>query len=144
MRVRSWEWYVCAVAIAAILAIVAVLLLSEPSRAASPHHAPSRFHRVYPASTQHARDWAWRGLGNREWACLDAIGHYESGWRVRAGSPSGSYGIFQAYPASKMRRYGADYLTSAMTQTRFGLAYARARYGSPCQAWAAWQRQGWW
>jgi hypothetical protein len=42
-----------------------------------------------------------------------------------------------------MARYGADYRTSAMTQTRFGIGYAK-RYGTPCDAWAAWQRQGWW
>jgi hypothetical protein len=130
-------------------ALVAATLLSALALgtvgAASPH-APSFAHRTYlrvPA-TQATRDWAWRQLGTRQWLCLDAIGHYESGWRVRAGNPDGSYGIFQSYPAAKMRRYGADYLTSAMTQTKFGIAYAKARYGTPCKAWAFWQVHHWW
>jgi hypothetical protein len=112
-------------------------------------HAPSRFHRVYPAATQHARDWAWRGLGDREFACLDALWHYESGWRVKAGSPAGSYGIAQFWPSSKYAKYGADWRTSAMTQVRAGLHYVGApgfghgRYGSPCNAWAFWQQHGW-
>lgn len=37
-------------------------------------------------------------------------------------------------PASKMAKYGADYLTSPLTQMRFGLAYIAARYGTPCHA----------
>ncbi len=109
-------------------------------------HAPSAFGRTYlrVPETQAARDWAWHKLGTVQWRCLDAIGHYESGWRVRAGSPDGSYGIFQANPASKMRRFGADYLTSALTQVRFGIAYANARYGSLCEAWSFWRAHGWW
>ena len=130
-------------ALALAAALVVGVLHVGPAAAAEPH-APSVAHKVYPPDTQAARDWAWRRLGAREFACLDWIGHRESGWRVRAGSPSANYGIFQSYPASKMRRFGADYLTSAMTQTRFGIAYANGRYGSPCAAWAAWQRQGWW
>lgn len=109
---------------------------SEPVR-----HAPSYAGRSYlrvPA-TQAARDWAWRKLGTRQWLCLDAIGHYESGWRVEAYG-----GIFQARPPEKQRRFGADWRTSAMTQVRFGIAYADSRYGSPCAAWAFKQRTGWW
>lgn len=112
-------------------------------------HAPSGFGRTYlrvPA-TQAARDWAWRKLGTRQWLCLDAIGHHESGWRVKAGSPDGSYGIFQARPSSKYAKYakpGEDWRTDAMPQVRFGIAYATARYGSPCGAWTFWRRHGWW
>lgn len=127
---------------ALLAAILAAVLHAQP--AAATDHAPSFAHRVYPPATQAARDWAWLRLGARQWGCLDRLGHFESGWRVRAGNPDGSYGIFQASPASKMRRYGADYLTSAMTQTRFGIAYANARYGSPCQAWSFWQQHRWW
>ena len=108
-------------------------------------HAPSLFGRTYPPATQAARDWAYHVLGSRQFACLDRIGHYESGWRPLAHNRgSGAHGIFQAAPASKMRRYGADYLTSALTQTRFGIAYAESRYGSACAAWSFKQRYGWW
>ena len=127
---------------ALVAAAIVGILHAHPAAAAEPH-APSVAHKVYPAATQKARDWAWKKLGPREFACLDWIGHRESGWRVRAGNPNGSYGIFQANPARKMRRFGAAYLTDPLVQVRFGIAYAD-RYGGPCKAWAAWQRQGWW
>ena len=131
--------------IAAALAALALVAGIHPAAAdATTPHAPSVAYKTYPRATQAARDWAWHLLGARQWACLDQIGQHESGWRVLAGSPWGSYGIFQAYPASKMRGYGADYLTSAMTQTKFGIAYARSRYGSPCEAWSFWQTHRWW
>jgi hypothetical protein len=142
MTKRSALLYLVLPLLAAGIALL-VIGASMHVRAAD-GHAPSRFHRVYPPATQHARDWLWRGLGDREWACLDAIGHYESGWRVRAGTPTGSYGLFQAFPGKKMAKYGADWLTNPMTQARFGLAYAKSRYGSPCKAWQFWQSHGWW
>lgn len=109
-------------------------------------HAPSGFGRTYlrvPA-TQAARDWAWHRLGNREWACLDAIGHFESGWRVGAGSPDGSYGLAQASPGSKYASEGADWLTNPMTQVRWMVKYVNGpRYGSACKAWAFWRVHHW-
>ena len=109
--------------------------------AAPATHAPSAFGRTYPAATQVARDWAWRRLGTRQFACLDRIGHYESGWRPLARSRSGAFGIFQALPASKLDRYGKR--TDPLTQVRFGIAYA-GKYGGACGAWSFWQRNGWW
>ena len=128
----------------ALFAALAVGVLHVSPAAAAEPHAPSVAHKVYPPDTQAARDWAWRRLGAREFACLDWIGHRESGWRVRAGSPSGSWGIFQASPPAKMRPYGSDYMNSALTQTKFGIGYANARYGSTCKAWAFWSAHHWW
>ena len=62
---------------------------------------------------------------------------------MKAGNPNGSYGIPQAYPGSKMAAAGADWRTNPMTQVRWGLRYVNGRYGSPCGAWAVWQKQGW-
>ena len=109
----------------------------SPSAAAGPH-APSRFGRIYPPATQAARDWAWRRLGTHQFACLDAIFHYESGWRVAAYG-----GIPQARPPEKMRSAGADWKTNPMTQVRWGLRYISGRYGTACSAWAWKQRTGW-
>lgn len=111
----------------------------------TPVHAPSGFGRTYlrvPA-TQAARDWAWRLLGTRQWLCLDAIGHHESGWRVRAGSPDGSYGIPQAYPGRRMASEGADWRTNPLTQVRWMVKYVNRRYGSACNAWAFRRVHGW-
>jgi hypothetical protein len=135
---RSTLWYFFVYGtVTVIIAVLLALLFARPTEAASAA-APSRFHRIYPAATQHARDWAWRGLGNREFACLDALWHFESGWRVEAYG-----GLPQARPPEKMRSAGADWETNPMTQARWGLRYVHARYGTPCNAWAVWQRQHW-
>ncbi len=101
-------------------------------------HAPSRFGRTDPPATQAARDWAWRRIGTRQFACLDAIFHYESGWRVSAYG-----GIPQARPPEKMRSAGSDWRTNPMTQVRWGLRYISGRYGTACSAWGFKQRNGW-
>ena len=109
-------------------------------------HAPSAFGRtdLRVPETQAARDWAWRRLGTVQWLCLDAIGHHESGWRVRAGSPDGSYGIPQAFPGRKMASEGADWRTNPMTQVRWMVKYVSGpRYGSACAAWSFWRVHRW-
>lgn len=87
---------------------------------------------------------ARRGWTGSEWVCLYIIGNRESGWTVekwnRAGS--GAYGIGQALPASKMARYGRDYMTSAITQVRWMLSYVSGRYGTPCDALSWWNSNG--
>lgn len=87
---------------------------------------------------------AARGWTGREWVCLYTIGNRESGWTVvkwnRAGS--GAYGIGQALPASKMASFGRDYMTSATTQIRWFLSYVSGRYGTPCNALAWWNGNG--
>lgn len=88
-----------------------------------------------------ARQHGWVGAA---WLCMAELGRRESGWTVvkwnRAGS--GAYGIGQALPASKMARYGRDYMTSAWTQVRWMVAYVAGRYGDPCSALAYHNRNG--
>jgi resuscitation-promoting factor RpfB len=80
-----------------------------------------------------ARDRGWVGTA---WLCFYDLGNRESGWGVRKWNRAGSgaYGIGQALPASKMARYGRDYMTSAATQVRWMIAYVGGRYGDPCSA----------
>ena len=79
-----------------------------------------------------------------EWTCLDELWTRESGWRmVWNYQGSGAYGIPQALPASKMAAAGADYMTDPATQIRWGLAYVRDTYGTPCGAWAHETADGW-
>lgn len=88
-----------------------------------------------------AGEHGWSGA---QWICMAIIGSRESGWTVRKWNHAGSgaYGIGQAKPASKMRRYGRDYMTSAATQVRWMIAYIEARYGTPCNALAYWNSNG--
>jgi hypothetical protein len=84
------------------------------------------------------------GFGIDQMACLIPMWTKESGWNERSRNPSsGSYGIPQALPASKMAAYGADYLTNPTPQIKWGLSYIKGRYGTPCQAWSFWQAHNW-
>jgi septal ring factor EnvC (AmiA/AmiB activator) len=77
------------------------------------------------------------GWGSDQYSCLLSLWTMESGWRANAlNTSSGAYGIPQALPANKMATAGADWRTNGATQIDWGLAYIKARYGSPCGAWA--------
>jgi hypothetical protein len=76
--------------------------------------------------------------------CLDNLWTKESHWNVTAvNSGSGAYGIPQALPGDKMAAYGADWQTNPAPQIKWGLAYIKSRYGSPCSAWAHSQQYNW-
>ena len=83
------------------------------------------------------------GFSTDQFGCLDNIWSRESGWRYNAANASGAYGITQALPGSKMASAGPDWQTNPTTQIKWGLGYIKGRYGTPCDAWAAWQVQGW-
>jgi hypothetical protein len=77
-----------------------------------------------------------------QFGCLDDIWTRESGWRYNAYNASGAYGIPQALPGSKMASAGADWQTNPATQISWGLGYIKSTYGTPCNAWAFWQANG--
>jgi hypothetical protein len=70
--------------------------------------------------------------------CLDNLWEKESGWNPHASNPSGAYGIPQALPGDKMAQYG-----DAATQIKWGLAYIKSHYSTPCGAWQHSQDTGW-
>lgn len=84
-----------------------------------------------------------RGMGNDQYSCLVSLWNRESHWRVDAENPDGAYGIPQALPGSKMASAGSDWQTNATTQITWGLGYIKARYRTPCGAWAHSQATGW-
>jgi len=70
-----------------------------------------------------------------QWLCLDQLWGHESGWRANADNPdSSAYGIAQRLDETS---HDPD------VQIDNGLAYIKSRYGSPCDAWAHWQRNRW-
>jgi resuscitation-promoting factor RpfB len=83
------------------------------------------------------------GFGTDQWSCLDALWNQESGWRYNAENASGAYGIPQALPGSKMASAGSDWLTNPATQIKWGLGYIQNTYGTPCNAEAHEQADGW-
>lgn len=86
---------------------------------------------------------AKRGWGDDQFSCLYQIWQHESNWRVNAENSIGAYGIPQALPGDKMASYGSDWQTNPTTQIKWGLDYIAGRYGTPCDAWASWQANGW-
>jgi hypothetical protein len=90
--------------------------------------------------------YGWAVSGSKgQFGCLQVMWNRESGWRYNAyNGTSGAQGIPQALPGSKMAQFGADWQTNPRTQIKWGLWYIQTRYGSPCQAWAAWQAHGGW
>ena len=84
------------------------------------------------------------GWGEDDYYAIVMIVNRESGWRPNAvNKKSGSCGLFQAYPCSKMAKYGKDYRTNFKTQMKFGFEYIKARYQTPQKAWAFWQSHHW-
>ena len=85
--------------------------------------------------------YGWTG---DQWACLDNLWQRESGWRTTAGNKSsGAYGIPQSLPGSKMAKYGDDWRTNPATQIKWGLAYIKGRYATPCGAWSHFLDKHW-
>lgn len=84
------------------------------------------------------------GWSGDQWLCLDNLWQRESGWRHTAqNKSSGAYGIPQALPGTKMAKYGDDWMTNPATQIKWGLAYVKGRYGTPCGAWGHFQTVHW-
>ncbi len=76
--------------------------------------------------------------------CLDNVIDGESDWQMNSENPQGAYGIPQALPGSKMAKAGADWRTNPRTQLRWMIfMYIPERYGTPCAAWAYWQKHHW-
>ena len=132
MTRNETKQYIIAILVSITIAIVAIFILSHTTNATS------------NPTVADAKAYALHRLGPTQYTCLDQIATRESHWNPRAHNPTtGAHGIFQAYPARKMAKYGKDYLTNPITQTRFGIAYTKTRYGSPCNAWAYWKLHGW-
>lgn len=93
-----------------------------------------------PIAGSHA-DWMREaGIAEADFGYVDYIVSHESGWGVTKSNygGSGAYGLGQALPASKMARFGADYLTDPVTQLKWANAYAVGSYGSWANAYAHW------
>lgn len=85
--------------------------------------------------------YGWTG---DEWSCLDNLWRRESNWSHTAENrSSGAYGIPQALPGDKMATYGADWRTNPATQIKWGLAYIKGRYSTPCGAWGHFNDKNW-
>lgn len=84
------------------------------------------------------------GLSEKEQQAWAFIIEHESNWQVNAkNKSSGAYGLGQALPASKMAKYGADYLTNPKTQLLWMKNYMQSRYGGILPAYQFWLQNKW-
>jgi cell wall-associated NlpC family hydrolase len=92
-----------------------------------------------------AARYGWSPSQNRgQWNALVQLWNMESSWETNADNPlSGAWGIPQALPGSKMASAGSDWKTNPRTQIIWGLGYIHGRYGSPEEALAFHERNGW-
>jgi hypothetical protein len=79
---------------------------------------------------------------NREYLCLVELVDRESRWNPLARNKSSdAFGLFQFMPET-WGNYKFPFQPKDVTiQITAGLRYITVRYGSPCEAWAFWQKQ---
>lgn len=97
----------------------------------------------YRDTVWNARTYVKNRVGAKGYDCLNAVWTAESKWNPRAGSPTGAYGIPQAFPGSKMAAFGSNWRYSPLTQVKWGLWYVTSRYGSACGAYDFWKVHAW-
>jgi hypothetical protein len=124
--------------------------LPTPDPTATPTPEPTATPTPAPTPVPTPRDTVWNArtyaknrIGAKNYACIDNIFTKESKWNPYAGTPTGAYGIPQAFPGSKMAAFGANWRYSPLTQVKWGIWYVNSRYGSACSAWDFWQANGW-
>jgi len=99
---------------------------------------------LYTAQVKKARAYLKTKMNRRQFVCLHKLWWNESRWKVRAKNKySGAYGIPQALPGRKMRKYGKHWRTRAMIQVKWGYHYVKVRYGTPCNALRFQYYRGW-
>jgi Transglycosylase SLT domain len=88
-----------------------------------------------------ASGYGW-GSG-QQWTCLVNVLNAESGFDNTAQNPtSTAYGMFQ-FLDSTWAGVGGTKTSDPTKQAQYGCAYIKARYGTPCAAWAHEQQYNW-
>ena len=84
------------------------------------------------------------GWSEQDYQALVLLVNRESSWNpYSVNKKSKACGLFQAYPCSKMAKYGKDYRTNYKVQVAWGMDYIKNRYGTPQKAWSFWQSHHW-
>jgi hypothetical protein len=90
-------------------------------------------------SKMYARDslLAWQ---HNQWLCLDKLWTKESNWRHEAYN---DVKVMGRNAGGIPQILGLSPNTNPTEQIDRGLDYISHRYGTPCQAWKYWQKNGW-
>lgn len=101
--------------------------------------SPSHWEQV--AKQMAARRYGWTGA---DWNALDQIATAESGWNPSAVNPSsGAAGIPQMLPSAHPQVDVQRFMSNPQAQIRWFLNYIKGRYGTPTDALAVREQQGW-
>jgi hypothetical protein len=89
-------------------------------------------------SKAYARDKlsAWQ---DKQWSCLNSLWAKESAWNPKAFN---SVRVMGKHAGGIPQLLGLDPDTPAPRQIERGLDYIYYRYGTPCDAWSHWKRNG--
>jgi hypothetical protein len=125
--------------------LVVPTLAPTPKPTPKPTAKPTAKPKVVPIpdTVAGARTYVKLRIGTKQYNCINYVWTRESKWNPRAGVPSGAYGIPQAFPGSKMAKFGSNWRTSPITQVKWGLWYVNDRYGSACVAYQFFLAHGW-
>ena len=90
-------------------------------------------------SKMYARDslLAWH---HNQWLCLDKLWTKESNWRHEAYN---KIKVMGKNAGGIPQILGLSPDTNPTEQIDRGLSYISYRYGTPCEAWKFWQKNGW-
>jgi uncharacterized protein YabE (DUF348 family) len=89
-------------------------------------------------------DWmAAAGISSSDYGYVNYIVSHESNWNYQAANNSGTYGLCQALPGSKMASAGADWQSNPVTQLKWCSGYA-GRYGGWAGAYNFWVSHHYW
>lgn len=111
-----------------VLALVAALCLSQ-----------TRAH----AKDTHAQLMLQKMVNPKDYTCLSSIIMAESSWNTQSISPTHDYGLPQRHMPHHTQKQIKAWLADTHKQLTWMIAYTKARYGSPCQAAAIRNHQGW-
>lgn len=107
-------------------------LMAIPSAAPEPVHGDAARYIKQLTPREYARA---ASRSRSDYNCLVKLWTKESNWRHTADNPkSSAYGIAQLLGERSKNPY---------RQVDNGLKYIKHRYGSACEAWSFWQRNGW-
>jgi uncharacterized protein YabE (DUF348 family) len=83
------------------------------------------------------------GISEGDYGYVNYIVSHESNWNYQAANSSGTYGLCQALPGSKMATAGADWQVNPVTQLRWCSGYA-TKYGGWGGAYNFWLSHHYW
>lgn len=76
---------------------------------------------------------------DEQWSCLNRLWGKESAWNPEAFNP---VRVMGKHAGGIPQLLGLDPATPAPRQIERGLDYIYYRYGTPCEAWYNWKREG--